>query len=83
MRHSAIQIISIHALREESDEPSSLIYIIRYTISIHALREESDRQAVKDFAAKASISIHALREESDNGTDNVTLTIPNFNPRSP
>ena len=38
------QHISIHALREESDERPKVFHIIQ-KISIHALREESDLQA--------------------------------------
>ena len=56
--------ISIHALREESDDMTYKQYKIK-EISIHALREESDS---KTFGGRTivCISIHALREESDN-----------------
>ncbi len=37
-----IDIISIHALREESDRSSTGSTYSHCTISIHALREESD-----------------------------------------
>ena len=74
-------MISIHALREESDTqptvPSGAPYI-----SIHALREESDMAFMqKDDAS--FISIHALREESDGGDLVVSLQSTDFNPRSP
>ena len=57
-------MISIHALREESDWQPDSTLCLAFLISIHALREESDhdgRRAVK----QVKISIHALREESD------------------
>ena len=56
-------IISIHALREESDHDVAEILGLR-TISIHALREESDI-VEKGETFRSLISIHALREESD------------------
>ena len=57
-------IISIHALREESDHQ---IRCIRASgeISIHALREESDPVVWGIPLSPCFISIHALREESD------------------
>ena len=36
-----MRIISIHALREEGDQPKKAHYHV-YLISIHALREEGD-----------------------------------------
>ena len=55
--------ISIHALREESDnQPVGTAG--RCDISIHALREESDPPVWLQFRPRY-ISIHALREESD------------------
>ena len=55
--------ISIHALREESDDGVGVrLHLV--LISIHALREESDAAHV-DLRGVAVISIHALREESD------------------
>ena len=57
------RIISIHALREESDPECANGYRPDL-ISIHALREESD-QVKADFGLIIGISIHALREESD------------------
>ena len=57
-------MISIHALRKESDmfEGFLLIWI---DISIHALRKESDPQSRSRPDGKYIISIHALRKESD------------------
>ena len=74
-------LISIHALREESD-PTSQGSRTPSKISIHALREESDRFLFLAVPC-GGISIHALREESD------TIWLRNatrptyFNPRSP
>ena len=59
-----VQMISIHALREESDLQNAMQTINTAKISIHALREESDEPLVPHFAV-CPISIHALREESD------------------
>ena len=74
-------MISIHALREESD-PLEKHGIKCDIISIHALREESDKHSL--YAPHGTgISIHALREESD------ALYVANgslsryFYPRSP
>ena len=75
--------ISIHALREESDQPSvpSLPTVI--AISIHALREESDTPFSLIYY-NAQISIHALREESDYSRKYTPkLFYLDFNPRSP
>ena len=58
-------IISIHALREESDINTVCIRTDTNDISIHALREESDVLLVKSAVDFIQISIHALREESD------------------
>ena len=58
-----IGIISIHALREESDVQPIRAAAIQQ-ISIHALREESDLRRIVSGEVER-ISIHALREESD------------------
>ena len=66
-------MISIHALREESDVSSNAGSAGGY-ISIHALREESDQRHFRK-RRDGVISIHALREESDVnylGIDNST-----------
>ena len=66
-------MISIHALREESDRDYDPVIHLGYDfnprrrqhlISIHALREESDRELRAKHMTQR-ISIHALREESD------------------
>ena len=57
-------MISIHALREESDMATAAIQAAK-TISIHALREESDGSTCIIILYGGHISIHALREESD------------------
>ena len=56
-------VISIHALRKESDVVARRFYR-RYDISIHALRKESDPIGIR-CATPCMISIHALRKESD------------------
>ena len=56
--------ISIHALREESDQEKLRASLDGAIISIHALREESD-QFNRARGVHQVISIHALREESD------------------
>ena len=58
-----IIIISIHALRKESDHRHRLIFG-QQVISIHALRKESDL-AETSGCSPFPISIHALRKESD------------------
>ena len=40
--YSDFEIISIHALREESDDQKDILFYLLQIISIHALREESD-----------------------------------------
>ena len=58
------QVISIHALRKESDSFVTVDFPdIR--ISIHALRKESDPSVNVSIATFSVISIHALRKESD------------------
>ena len=58
-------LISIHALREESDLWNiGTLAVCVTAISIHALREESDKAAYALDWLNV-ISIHALREESD------------------
>ena len=57
------QIVSIHALSEESDVGHNAPYPYD-DVSIHALSEESDLPFTTTDATK-SVSIHALSEESD------------------
>ncbi len=58
------RVISIHALRKESDLTREQARLF-LAISIHALRKESDVQAVFDEFETQGISIHVLRKESD------------------
>ena len=77
----AAGIISIHALRKESDPASRRQSSIRM-ISIHALRKESDHQVLA-AVGHGEISIHALRKESDNIQFEHRIAWRHFNPRSP
>ena len=74
-------VISIHALRKESDRegPSDALAL---AISIHALRKESD-DLVGGGSGRDVISIHALRKESDTTSFCKAISPMNFNPRSP
>ena len=68
-------LISIHALREESDVWHTLTVKEYKEISIHALREESDVWHTLTVKEYKEISIHALREESDVDYINVGLAV--------
>ena len=57
-------LISIHALRKESDPDNTLNDGFTRRISIHALRKESDSSDTLPDTS-SYISIHALRKESD------------------
>ena len=59
-----LDLISIHALREEGDLSQGRRGH-SCCISIHALREEGDSAPGTDQRSKQYISIHALREEGD------------------
>ena len=59
-----MEVISIHALREEGDNVI-MPRLNRREISIHALREEGDAGAFLVVVDAERISIHALREEGD------------------
>ena len=74
-------IISIHALRKESDQAADHVGH-RLHISIHALRKESDACRLAGNGS-VLISIHALRKESDCLTFIVGCDGLDFNPRSP
>ena len=80
--HDRSSLISIHALREESDSAPEGVRSTS-VISIHALREESDRQRTVERHQLLIISIHALREESDLVLRPCVPRPRNFNPRSP
>ena len=74
-------VISIHALRKESDRQSVFCHrTVR--ISIHALRKESDACRLAGNGS-VLISIHALRKESDKSAENMRRVVSHFNPRSP
>ena len=73
--------ISIHALREEGDDKTSLFERFQI-ISIHALREEGDKTC-STFLGLRLISIHALREEGDQQYKRHRKMPPNFYPRPP
>ena len=60
---SQLKLISIHALRKESDV-HNVAELDYEDISIHALRKESDLSNHSAIRFK-HISIHALRKESD------------------
>ena len=78
---TAAYVISIHALREESDQSARHVQP-QFHISIHALREESDPAALH-HGRRVMISIHALREESDRSAGCRHCRCRYFNPRSP
>ena len=77
-----IGIISIHALREESDATAFNIGVRRGKISIHALREESDSsmRTVVRIASRFQSTLSVRR-----ATDGVGVCAGggHFNPRSP
>ena len=75
-------MISIHALREESDQKSQSIihkkFLFQSTLSVRRATQHAPCVAVFQ-----RISIHALREESDNPMLTVWYFLFYFNPRSP
>ena len=75
-------MISIHALREESDK-----LLINYTTFYKYFNPRSPWGERLDNACKvvvgAGISIHALREESDRDCIGIIGYTHDFNPRSP
>ena len=74
-------MISIHALRKESDHAlHDTMHDL--AISIHALRKESDARLV-GVVNHLVISIHALRKESDLSARIQRRWCQHFNPRSP
>ena len=74
-------VISIHALRKESDIHADA-GLGRVDISIHALRKESD-DLVGGGSGRDVIPIHALRKESDRRAVGRWRARRDFNPRSP
>ena len=75
-------LISIHALREEGDIPTSIANWV-IDISIHALREEGDESYESPIFSALFISIHALREEGDQKPSRDRNQAGNFYPRPP
>ena len=71
-RTPTTSVISIHALREESDAILFRRSALMAMISIHALREESD-MLIAPSSLCSIISIHALREESDESGHGLTF----------
>ena len=57
-------LVSIHALRKESDQ-DVVRHEVEWLVSIHALRKESDQLRRLIMADETTVSIHALRKESD------------------
>ena len=64
MRHICLYLISIHALREESDLGNGLQGYMQYNFNPRSPWGERRKQCGIDVIS-ISISIHALREESD------------------
>ena len=79
---STVNVISIHALREEGDALHDGDRLA-YNISIHALREEGDLSMWSVCRCRWRISIHALREEGDLTMRELTAIIRYFYPRPP
>ena len=70
-------MISIHALRKESDSTLFVGVVVEDEISIHALRKESDF-TVPVVGHGAHISIHALRKESDGRAPRIRVHLTAF-----
>ena len=83
VRQIAPAKISIHALREEGDEPATSNVTGSVGISIHALREEGDSVLDLKVPFIAPISIHALREEGDLFCEPLKSSFGHFYPRPP
>ena len=79
---SDVLIISIHALREESDLRS--LWVIRAQKDFNPRSPRGERPCSKDAPPHShDISIHALREESDTSATVERKALSDFNPRSP
>ena len=78
----AKRLISIHALRKESDVRLCLVVTVlplfQSTLSVR--RATGFNQSAEDLE---SISIHALRKESDVAVAVAVIAYKDFNPRSP
>ena len=79
--HSPIPVISIHALRKESDRTPSLDSENSAFQSTLSVRRATFRHS--GAPRELPISIHALRKESDNEFLADTEALIDFNPRSP
>ena len=75
-------LISIHALRKESDH-TTCIGSLRYFPFQSTLSVRRATARVSGEQGARRISIHALRKESDSSSMPQYLRLPNFNPRSP
>ena len=71
----AIYVISIHALREESDL-MSYSTVIQHTLFQSTLSVRRATNPLKMFKKGILISIHALREESDFFRHTVKIFVP-------
>ena len=63
---SVLSVISIHALREESDYPEYKVHKFD-NVFLSTLSVRRATKVRKNYMADFRISIHALREESDLG----------------
>ena len=75
-------VISIHALREESDRPDRRSVKAQSYFNPRPPRGERHYVGYR-LASFNEISIHALREESDVAAAGIQLPKRNFNPRPP
>ncbi len=75
-------LISIHALREESD-PSARYGLVAYDISIHALREESNMRTGELFAQDLQFLSTLSVRRATAGRAIYYASIAYFYPRSP
>ena len=78
----AVVRISIHALHEESDPASEILWaMVKAFQSTLSMRRATPMISPK--SALTCISIHALHEESDRHIKPTFQRIDHFNPRSP
>ena len=76
-------IISIHALREESDLNLLSEETALFLISIHALREESDTFFLKSIAFYLTFQSTLSARRATDIASQIPVIIIDFNPRSP
>ena len=79
-----VNIISIHALHEESDYDGGGVTLWYCKISIHALHEESDL-SLTSYTPSPTIfqSTLSMRRATSKSRKYTQTTTSNFNPRSP